>query len=165
MLTSVTRLSRCGAPASRNSATFLIRRRLAAPQTSLLSGIVPASACLASSSSSSSLFSGALVCSTRSFYDKIREKRDGSDEGPDQMFEDFAKSPHRERVPVELHKGNKDAVETAEHFNQIFFVFLIFFMIGVIYYVDPFNRDQYDRPEGYGVTEPTTNVFGSSDRA
>lgn len=80
------------------------------------------------------------------------------------MFEDFAKSPQRQRVPVELHKGNKDAVEGAEMLNQAFFVFLLFFLVGLVYYMNPFREDPYDRPEGYGVTNPTKNVYGSSDR-
>jgi hypothetical protein len=106
----------------------------------------------------------ALVCSTRTFYDKIREKRDGSDDGPEQMFEDFAKSPHRQRVPAELHRGNKDAVDRAEILNRIFFVFLLFLVSGGVYFVDPFHDDQRSRPEGYGVTDPKKNVYGSSDR-
>lgn len=132
-------------------------RCVAPAQTSLLS---PSMTNYGTASSSSSV--NALVCSTRTFYDKIREKRDGSDEGPDQMFEDFAKSPHRQRVPAELHKGNKDAVEGAEMLNQIFFVFLVFFMGGTVYLLNPFHNDAYERPEGYGVTDPKT-VFGSSD--
>ncbi|KPA73690.1 hypothetical protein ABB37_09619 [Leptomonas pyrrhocoris] len=121
-------------------------------------------ACCSSSLSSSSTSVSALGCCTSSFYDKIREKRDGSDDGPEQMFEDFAKSPRRQRMPAELHKSNKEAVDRAEYLNRIFSVFLLFVLGGSIYFIDPFNGDQYSRPEGYGVTDPK-NVYGSSDRA
>lgn len=107
----------------------------------------------------------ALVCSRRTFYDKIREKRDGSeDEGPDQMFQDFPKGPSRQRVPAELHRGNESAVEDAEKLNRIFCVFFVLLFSGLLYVLNPFRRDPYGRPDGYGMTEPKL-VYGSSDLA
>ncbi|CAC9436625.1 conserved hypothetical protein [Leishmania infantum JPCM5] len=107
----------------------------------------------------------ALVCSSRTFYDKIREKRDGSeDEGPDQMFQDFPKGPNRQRVPAELHRSNQAAVEDAEKLSRAFCVFLLLLFVGLLSVLNPFQSDPYGRPDGYGMTEPRL-VYGSSDLA
>ncbi|KAG5488258.1 hypothetical protein LSCM4_08335 [Leishmania orientalis] len=107
--------------------------------------------------------SSALVCSDRTFYDKIRERRDGSDEeGPAGMFQDLPKGPNRQRVPAAFHKSNKDAVDSAEKLNGVFCVLLILSFGAIIRLLNPFQSDPYDRPDGYGWTEPRM-VCGSSD--
>ncbi|KAG5512295.1 hypothetical protein JKF63_07817 [Porcisia hertigi] len=98
--------------------------------------------------------SSAVVCSSRTFYDRIREKRDGcEEEGPEQMFQDFTKGPNRQRVPAELHKGNKDAVEDAERLHRLFCALLLVVLGGTLYMLNPFRDDPYGRPDGYGVRE------------
>ncbi|KAG5512534.1 hypothetical protein GH5_08501 [Leishmania sp. Ghana 2012 LV757] len=107
--------------------------------------------------------SSALVCCDRTFYDKIRERRDGSDEeGPAGMFQDLPKGPNRQRVPAAFHKSNKDAVDSAEKLNGVFCVLLILSFGAIIRLLNPFQSDPYDRPDGYGWTEPRM-VCGSSD--
>ncbi|KPI87828.1 hypothetical protein ABL78_3055 [Leptomonas seymouri] len=118
-----------------------------------------------SHASGSWLPSRVMLCSSRTFYDKIREQRDGSDDGPDQMFEDFAKHPHRQRVPAELHVSSRAAVDGAERLHLIFVGLLIFLMAGTAYLIGPFNGDQYSRPEGYGVTEPREGGGGRHGRS
>ncbi|XQJ24158.1 hypothetical protein NXY56_000037 [Leishmania guyanensis] len=109
--------------------------------------------------SSIASLSRVLMCSSRNFYDKIRERRDGSDyEGPEQMFQDFPKGPHRQRVPAELHRCSKDAVEGAERLNRIFGIALLLAFGGGIYALNPYRGDPYGRPDGYGMTEPKTGV-------
>ncbi|CAJ1005258.1 hypothetical protein Q4I28_000578 [Leishmania naiffi] len=103
--------------------------------------------------------SSALVCSGRNFYDKIRERRDGSDdEGPEQMFQDFPKGPHRQRVPAELHNCNEEAVEGAERLNRLFCIALLLAFGGGIYALNPYRGDPYSRPDGYGMTAPKTGA-------
>ncbi|KAK7194852.1 hypothetical protein NESM_000406100 [Novymonas esmeraldas] len=109
--------------------------------------------------------SHALTCSRRCFYEKIRDKRDGSEAaGPDEMFHDFPKSPTRQAVPVELHRSNADAVRDAETLNAVFCGILAVLLSALIYALNPFRSDPYSRPEGYGMTEPKL-VYGSSDLA
>ncbi|GET85392.1 hypothetical protein, conserved [Leishmania tarentolae] len=122
-------------------------------------------ACAAAERSAVASAASALVCSRRRFYDKIREKRDGSEgDGPDCMFQDFPKGPNRQRVPAELHRSNKAAVDDADKLNRVFCVLLVL-MFGCLYYVlNPFQSDPYGRPDGYGVTEPKI-AYGSSDLA
>ncbi|KAG5488110.1 hypothetical protein LSCM1_08175 [Leishmania martiniquensis] len=123
--------------------------------------LVAAAASTATIASSSS----ALGCGSRTFYDKIRKKRDGSEgEGPEEMFQDFPKHPHRQRVPAALHKCNKDAVDNAEKLHGIFCAVLFLGFGALICLLNPFQRDPYDRPNGYGWTEPKM-VYGSSDLA
>lgn len=82
----------------------------------------------------------------RGFYDKIRKEREGSDPGPEELFVDFPRNPNPQRVPKSLHKSKKGAVDTAESINIAFLVSL-FVLMGVLgYFLDPFNGDQYERP-------------------
>lgn len=101
----------------------------------------------------------ALLVSRRSFYDKVRKEREGSDLGPDAMFADFPKNPNPEQVPKALHTGNKEAVESAEVLNRLFLVSLVTLMVALGFFLDPFNQDQYQRPDKFiPVVEPVEKV-------
>lgn len=80
------------------------------------------------------------------------------------MFQDFAKSMQRQQVPAELHKSNKNAVDHAEQLNAVFCAVLAAGMAVGVWYLNPFRTDPYERPEGYGTTDPLL-VYGSSDLA
>lgn len=103
---------------------------------------------------SHTIVASSVFFTRRTFYDKIKEKRDASDDGPDQMFTDFPKGPQRQRVPAELHQSSKVAVQDAEKISSLFTVSLLVLFIGGCYFIDPFHDVQLDRPEGYGVTAP-----------
>ncbi|KAH9577832.1 hypothetical protein LSM04_006516 [Trypanosoma melophagium] len=93
-----------------------------------------------------------LRTSRRFFYDKIREKRERSDDGPGDMFYEFPKNPSANRVPEEFHTINADAVGAAENLQRCFLLAFVIVVPIVIFgkFVDPFN-DGYHRPEGYGT--------------
>lgn len=79
------------------------------------------------------------------FYDKLREEREGSDVGPEEMFRDFPKNPNAQRVPSALHHSNAEAVSAAEQLDGAFFVFLILFLGFLGYWLNPFREDPYER--------------------
>ncbi|ORC91214.1 uncharacterized protein TM35_000062190 [Trypanosoma theileri] len=93
-----------------------------------------------------------LHTSQRFFYDKIREKREQSDDGPGDMFYEFPKNPSSNRVPEEFHKTNADAVGAAEKLQRCFLLAFIIVVPIALFggLVDPFN-DGFHRPEGYGT--------------
>lgn len=95
----------------------------------------------------------------RTFYEKVREEREGSDAGPEEMFADFPKNLNAQRVPQELRRGSKDAVDAAEKLNLAFLASIVAMIIGLGYFLDPFNEDQYQRPDkSVSRVEPTAKV-------
>ncbi|RNF23143.1 uncharacterized protein Tco025E_02891 [Trypanosoma conorhini] len=95
----------------------------------------------------------ALVRSSRrGYYDKIREEREGSDDGPAAMYHEFPKNPSPNHVPEELRKLNPEAVEDAESLQRWFLLVSVGIVSALCFsgFMDPFGGE-YRRPKGYGM--------------
>ncbi|KEG11696.1 hypothetical protein DQ04_02361080 [Trypanosoma grayi] len=88
----------------------------------------------------------------RCYYDRICKDREGSDDSPADMFDEFPKNPAANSVPEELHTASTEAVGAAENLQRWFLVgsTVLFLSLHFSGFLDPFN-DGYQRPEGYGT--------------
>ncbi|KAF8280521.1 hypothetical protein TcG_03513 [Trypanosoma cruzi] len=88
----------------------------------------------------------------RWYYEKVRQERDGSDNGPAALFHEFPRSPSPNRVPEEFHTLNTEAVNAAEGLQRWFLLATVGIISVICFsgFLDPF-REGYRRPEGYGM--------------
>ncbi|CCW71303.1 unnamed protein product [Phytomonas sp. Hart1] len=87
----------------------------------------------------------------RTFYDKIKHNEGKKDEGPGDLFEGFPRNPIQQKIPDSLREFNKTAIDKSENINFMFMIFIIFLMIGVALFIDPYRQDQFMRPYKEGM--------------